>query len=172
MPSILSLWQLFNRWRYLWEHISISVSLHLHSQYINIHFIHLSLSKVINPESSLTKQDQLPENSFIVQENVQINSLLSTNKHLIVGGFGEIYGYLWKSIKTSKDAKPSWKIELPNVKDSFDKAEVNCLSSNADSSRLYAGCGDNNIYVFALEDGKLVQTLTGHKDYIHCICNL
>lgn len=32
---------------------------------------------------------------------------------------------------------------------------------------LYAGCGDNNIYVISLEDGKIVRNLQGHTDYIH-----
>ncbi|PSN29091.1 THO complex subunit 6 [Blattella germanica] len=34
---------------------------------------------------------------------------------------------------------------------------------------LYAGCGDNRIYVFSLEDGKLIRTMEGHDDYIHSI---
>lgn len=106
-----------------------------------------------------------------MQPDVQINSLLTTEKHLIVGAFGEIYGYLWKSVKTTKDPKPAWKIELPNVKDAFDKADVNWLLYDKNSSLLYA-TGDNNIYVFNLEDGKLVRSLNSHTNYIHSICNL
>lgn len=131
-----------------------------------------SLSKIINPESHVTKADQLPKNSFTVQEDVQINSLITADKHLVVGVFGEIYGYLWKAVKMNKDPKPAWKIELPNAKDSFDKADVNCMLLNKDKNLLYAGSGDNNIYVFNLDGGKLVRTLNGHSNYIHCICNL
>lgn len=32
---------------------------------------------------------------------------------------------------------------------------------------LYAGCGDNNIYIISLEDGKILRTMQGHTDYIH-----
>lgn len=126
---------------------------------------------MVNPESNLTKEDQLPKNSFIVQPDVQINSLLTTEKHLVIGAFGEIYGYLWKAVKTSKDPKPNWKIELPNVKDNFDRADVNCLLHDKGTNLLYA-CGDNNVYVFNLEGGKLVRTLSEHTGYIHSICNL
>lgn len=131
-----------------------------------------SLSKIINPESNVTKEDQSPKNRFTVQEDVQINSLVTTDKNLLVGAFGEIYGYLWKAVKTSKDAKPSWKIELPNAKDSFDKADVNCMLLSKDKDLLYAGAGDNNIYIFNLDGGRLERTLPGHSNYIHCICNL
>lgn len=86
--------------------------------------------------------------------------------------FGEIFGYLWKAVKTNKEAKPSWRIELPNNKDSFDKADVNCLLFDAESNHLYAGCGDNNIYMFEIDGGKLVRTLSDHTNYIHCICIL
>lgn len=120
----------------------------------------------------MTKQDQLPVNSFVVQQDVQINSLLTTQKHLIVGAFGEIFGYTWKAVKSSKDAKPSWKIELPNAKDSFDKTEVNCMLMEKKSPQFYVGCGDNNIYMFNVEGGKLVRTLSGHSNYVHCISHL
>lgn len=120
----------------------------------------------MNPESNLTKEDQLPKNTFEVQPDVQINSLLTTEKHLVVGAFGAIYGYTWKAVKVTKDPKPCWKIELPNVKDAFDEADVNCLVHDKESNLLYAA-GDNKIYVFNLEGGKLVRTLEGHTDYVH-----
>lgn len=113
----------------------------------------------------------MPKNTFEVQPDVQINSLLTTDNHLVVGAFGEIYGYLWKSVKTVKDPKFSWKLELPNVKDTFDKADVNSMVYDKNSNLLYA-TGDNNVYVFNLEGGKLVRTLNAHTGYIHCICNL
>jgi len=37
----------------------------------------------------------------------------------------------------------------------------------AKRSSLYAGCGDNNIYVINMEGGNIVQCLKGHTDYIH-----
>lgn len=125
----------------------------------------------MNPESNLTKEDQLPKNTFEVQPDVQVNSLLTTEKHLIAGVFGEIYGFLWKAVKTIKDPKPAWKIELPNVKDTFEKSDVNCLYHDKETNFLYAA-GDNKIYVFNLEGGKLVRTLEAHTGYIHSFCKL
>lgn len=69
------------------------------------------------------------------------------------------------------DGKPSWKIDLPDIKDSFDKADVNTLIYNKETDHVYAGCGDSNIYVFDIEHGKVIQTLKGHTDYIHSINN-
>jgi len=37
---------------------------------------------------------------------------------------------------------------------------------------VYAGCGDNKIYIFSLEDGKLIRTMESHDDYIHSIHNM
>jgi WD40 repeat protein len=53
----------------------------------------------------------------------------------------------------------------------MEKTDVNSLAiSDKDHSMyLYAGCGDNRIYVFGLEDGKQIRALEGHTDYIHSI---
>lgn len=128
--------------------------------------------KVINPDTSAaTNKKHFVKNSFIIANNVQINSLLTTKNFLVIGTVGELLGYTWKSIK-SIDAKPAWKIDLPDTKDSFDKADVNTLLYKNENDYIFAGCGDSNIYAFDIQDGKLVQTLKGHTDYIHCIYNL
>lgn len=93
---------------------------------------------------------------------------MATESYLLVGTVGEILAYTWKTIKSS-DAKISWKIDLPDIKDSFDKADVNVLMFHEESEYVYAGCGDSNIYVFNIETRKVVQILKGHSDYIHSI---
>lgn len=131
-----------------------------------------SLYRLMNPESNLLKHDFSPKNTFTVQEDIQINSLLTSDHYLLVGVVGEIYGYDWSVVTSNKDAKVSWKIELPNNRDVFEKAEINCMVINNKSELLYVGCGDNNIYVINIETAKIVRTLSGHTDYIHSIFNV
>ncbi|RZC34507.1 THO complex subunit 6, partial [Asbolus verrucosus] len=135
--------------------------------YGNISVFHLS--KLINQETTITKEDQLPKNSFTIKEDVQINSLLTTKSFLIVGTVGQIFGYTWKNVKSSKKPSCSWSIEIPNAKNSFDKPDVNCLVLNEENDLLYAGCGDNNVYVFNVETRKEIRTFKGHKNYVHCL---
>ncbi|KAJ8930726.1 hypothetical protein NQ314_016455 [Rhamnusium bicolor] len=127
------------------------------------------LSKIIQPESNLSKEELTPKNRITVKEDLQVNSLLTTQTHLIVGGVGVIYAYLWKNIKNSKNVQSVWTIDIPNHRDTFDKTDVNCLLYNDDTGHIYAGCGDNSIYVFDIESRKILKTLSKHKDYIHCL---
>ncbi|XP_018562227.1 THO complex subunit 6 isoform X2 [Anoplophora glabripennis] len=128
-----------------------------------------SLSKIVHPENNLSKEELTPKNRFTVKDGLPINSLLTTQSHLIVGGVGEIFAYQWKSVKTSKNVQPVWSIDIPGQKGIFDKTDVNCLLYNEDTGHVYAGCGDNNIYVFEIESRKLLKTLSKHKDFIHCL---
>lgn len=51
-------------------------------------------------------------------------------------------------------------------------ADVNALKITRDAetnSILYAGCGDNKVYSFSLEDGRLIRSYLGHTDYVHNI---
>ncbi|KAJ3642531.1 hypothetical protein Zmor_025299 [Zophobas morio] len=130
------------------------------------------LSKLVNQGSTITRQDQIPTNSFTIKEDIQINSLLTTKSHLVVGTVGEILGYTWKNVKLSKKATPSWTIEIPNAKDSFEKPDVNCLVLEPENNVLFAACGDNNVYSFNLETRKNIKTFKGHKNYVHCLTHL
>ncbi|KAJ8917630.1 hypothetical protein NQ315_000114 [Exocentrus adspersus] len=127
------------------------------------------LSKIVQPESNLNKEELTPKNKFIVTENFQINSLLTTHTHLIVGSVGEIYAYQWKHVKNGKNVQPVWTIAIPEQKGAFNKTDINCLLCNDEAGYIYAGCGDNNIYVIEIESRKFVKTLNKHKDYIHCL---
>jgi hypothetical protein len=57
-------------------------------------------------------------------------------------------------------------------RDALEKPDVNCMLYSKTDNQLYAGCGDNRIYVFGLEDGRLIRTMEGHDDYIHSIHNM
>lgn len=130
-----------------------------------------NLSKVVNPEANITKEELVPKNRITVKADFQINSLLTTQNHLLVGGYGEIYAYLWKSIKGSnRNIQPAWSIEIPCGEDDFNKAEVNTLLFEQDTGNILAGCGDNKIYIFNIESRITLKTLNGHSDYVHSIC--
>lgn len=130
------------------------------------------LSKLINPDVKLSKDEQFPKCTFEVSKNMPINSLLSTDFHLIVGTVGEIKAYLWKNIKTSKNVACVWSIDIPNDTGGLNKADINSLYFLKDKDMLFAGCGDNNIYVFQIETRRLIKTLSSHSDYVHCVCGL
>lgn len=86
------------------------------------------------------------------------------------GSVGEITGWNWKSmLAANKNPKPAWTIILPTTKDNLEKSDVNCMLFDEKTNLLYAGCGDNCIYVLSLEDGRLVRTLEAHDDYIHSV---
>lgn len=97
---------------------------------------------------------------------------MSTENFLVCGTIGEIFGWNWTNIIPNKTStKPAWNIQLPKIKDGLEKNEVNCMWYDEATKLLYTGCGDNNIYVFTLEDGRLVRTMSSHENYIHSIHN-
>lgn len=128
-----------------------------------------SLDRVLNPSLELLTADyNKPKHVHKLHNEHQVSSLVSTDKFLIVGSVGEITGYEWKSVLAAKLSKPSWSIKFPS-KSPIDELDVNCLLLSEDQELLYAGCGDNNIYVYTLEDGSLKATFKGHSDYIHAV---
>lgn len=54
-------------------------------------------------------------------------------------------------------------------RDSYEKPDVNFMVYSKLNNILYAGCGDNNIYVINLEEGKILRSLQSHTDFIHCL---
>ncbi|XP_066141317.1 THO complex subunit 6 homolog isoform X2 [Euwallacea fornicatus] len=124
-----------------------------------------------NPEGNITKDELIPRNRIIVKQGHQINSLISTPNHLLVGAYGEIHAYLWKNIKgLNKSVNPAWSIELSSGQDDFNKAEVNAMVFDQELGVIYAGCGDQNIYAINIENRKILKTLSSHSDYIYCLC--
>lgn len=134
--------------------------------YLNYIF---SLDRILNPVVELLTSDyNKPKHIHTLESGHQICSLASTEKFLIVGTVNEISGWDWKSAVSSKLSKPSWSIRIP-FRSSMEQTDVNSLWLSEDESKLYAGCGDNNVYVFHLEDGRLVSTFKGHNNFIHAI---
>ncbi|GJQ84063.1 putative THO complex [Trypoxylus dichotomus] len=110
------------------------------------------LLKIIKPDNS-TQQERLPKNVFTVEEDVQINSLVTMDNYLVVG-------------------TEAWKVAIPNNKDKLEKCDINCMAYNKLTESIYLGCGDNNIYSMKIEGGEITQTLNGHTNYIHSLCNI
>jgi len=97
-----------------------------------------------------------------------IYTITQTSEYLISGGSKEIHGWLWKELLHHKNPKPKWTFTIPST-NPFDSAETNSIIVNEGNNCLIAGCGDNNIYLWDLENGDMKDTLKGHTDYVHCV---
>ncbi|CAK1581534.1 unnamed protein product [Parnassius mnemosyne] len=127
------------------------------------------LDCILHPVIELLTPDyNRPKHLHLLGNGAQICSLASTENFLIVGTVNEISGWDWKSIVHSKLSKPAWVIKITS-QSSFEQTDVNSLWYAEEENKIYAACGDNKVYVYHLEDGKLVNTFDGHKDYIHSI---
>ncbi|XP_014246386.1 THO complex subunit 6 [Cimex lectularius] len=111
--------------------------------------------------------DKVPKHIYTVPNKEQVCSLSSSDKFLIVGTVGAIFGLDWDTIK-SLSPQVSWTITLPTSNDKLLKTDVNSMFVK-ENAELYAGCGDCTIYAFSLEDGKMIRNYKGHTDYIHSI---
>lgn len=132
--------------------------------------IFFSLPRILNPSDTQTLEQCKPKIKFTVNKDEQICSLVTTHDFLICGSLGEISGWSWKNIIPAKiSTKSSWVITLAKSKDGLEKTEVNCMWYDESTGLLYAGCGDNNIYVYTLEDGRLVRSMESHEAFIHSI---
>lgn len=109
-----------------------------------------------------------PHQVFKASEDGQpIRSLAFHNNFLIVGTVGIVTGYTWLKNRLTKK---SWEIRMPAKNEiSSQQNDINCLWLNKNDSILYVGCGDNNIYVAALDDGQVLRSFGGHTNYVHSI---
>lgn len=96
----------------------------------------------------------------------QVQSLVFSDNLLIVGtNMGIISGYTWCKNRLTKKV---WETFVAN-QNIADQNDMNCFWLSKHDKTLYAGCGDNNIYAFGLEVGKVTRKFTGHQDYVHWI---
>ncbi|KAK7579670.1 hypothetical protein V9T40_000299 [Parthenolecanium corni] len=121
-----------------------------------------------------------PKNKILLQasKTCHISSLISNDQFLIAGIGDQIVGWSWNDLINAESSnscpKSAWNISIPKSSDNADThADVNALkiTQNAETnlSILYAGCGDNKVHSFSLEDGRLLRSYAGHTDYIHNI---
>lgn len=115
-------------------------------------------------KTSLTRPHQVFKAS---EDGQSIRSLAFHNNFLIVGTAGIVTGFTWVKNRLTKKA---WEIRLPaNNELSGQRNDINCFWLNKEESILYAGCGDNNIYVLALDNGQVLRSFGGHTNYVHSI---
>ncbi|CAH2073322.1 unnamed protein product, partial [Iphiclides podalirius] len=127
------------------------------------------LDSILHPVIELLTPDfNKPKHLHLLEKGNQICSLASTEKFLIVGTVNEILGWEWKTVLQSKLSKPAWSIKISSLS-RVDETDVNSLWLSDENNKIYAGCGDSKIYAYNLEDGRLVNTFDGHRDYIHSV---
>lgn len=103
-----------------------------------------------------------------------LQSMVSSDDCLIVGGSNCIQGFNWETLKqhkTSKETNPNWTVDLNLPTDFGTRDSVDYIILGENSS-VYAACGDNTIYRVDLEYGKITSKFSGHEDYIHCMSSI
>lgn len=124
-----------------------------------------NVNQALSPDSDANSR--LPIHSFQAHSSY-IYSFVSTKRLLISGGSTEIHGWLWKDVLHSKNPKPCWTL-APPASNPFEVPETNSMVFDPAGNNLITGSGDNNVYIWNLEDGSMKQTLCGHTDYVHCV---
>lgn len=117
---------------------------------------------------------QGPTYKFTAYVNQCVQSMVSTDDFLITATFGEIAGWDWKVVMSNKASRKNilWTIQIPSDKDTSEKPDVNHMVYSKEKNLLYAGCGDNKIYVINLQNGIVLGCMEGHENYIHCLTQL
>jgi len=138
------------------------------------------LSDCFSPDS--IDKEKLPRLKFKVAKS-SLYTLESKRDLLICAPVGEIVGYKWKDLVKSKSSsnsspvKQSFSIKLPFTEDNqngdhlranVETNSVICDSSN-ESQRLFAGCGNGEIYSYDLETSKLITKYNEHKHAVYQI---
>lgn len=145
-------------------------------QLINIQFLFYTINSIeqicyipdTEEQSDTRVCETQPVQIFTASESCDIQSLEFFNDFLIVGCNGSIVGFIWNE-KTQRIEKKSWEVKIPSTATTFDTTDVNCMYLDRNEGILYAGCGDNEIYSITLENGTVLRTYSGHKDYIHSV---
>lgn len=109
-----------------------------------------------------------PTQILKVDEASPVYSLAFYANQLLVGTVATVSAYAWH--KNSINPKKFWDVKLCSAqKDTPEPGEVNSVWVDHLNGHLYAGCGDNIIYVLDLELGSLVRDFVGHSDFIHSV---
>jgi len=126
-----------------------------------------SIVSALAPDASSDKKRPI---IFFQGRSGPIYSLISTDKFLISGGSSEIHGWRWDEILDKTECpSPAWTLQPP-ARNSLDVPETNALVFASQEDTLLSGCGDNNICMWDLESGTCKSTLSGHTDYVQCLC--
>jgi THO complex subunit 6 len=109
------------------------------------------------------------------KQTSSLYTLESSNDFLICAPINEIVGYKWKDLNENKGSvKHTFSLKIPlNNDGNFNSIiETNTLACDVkdESKRLFAGCGNGDIYNFDLDYNKLIHKYSGaHSDCIYQI---
>lgn len=123
-----------------------------------------SLSAALSSEAK--EESKKPVVTFQAHEG-PVYSMVSTDRHLLSAGDGEVKAWLWAEI-LKKGCKEVWRRQPP-YRTSLEVPEINALLLVPKENSLILAGGDCQLHSMDLETGTFTQALRGHTDYIHCL---
>ncbi|XP_055265266.1 THO complex subunit 6 homolog isoform X2 [Moschus berezovskii] len=123
-----------------------------------------SLSAALSSEAK--EESKKPMVTFQAHDG-PVYSMVSTDRHLLSAGDGEVKAWLWAEI-LKKGCKELWRRQPP-YRTSLEVPEINALLLMPKENLLILGGGDCQLHAMDLETGTFMWALRGHTDYIHCL---
>lgn len=123
-----------------------------------------SLSAALSSEAK--EESKKPMVTFHAHDG-PVYSMVSTDRHLLSAGDGEVKGWLWAEI-LKKGCKELWRRQPP-YRTSLEVPEINALLLVPKENSLILAGGDCQLHTMDLETGTFTRALRGHTDYIHCL---
>uniref|UniRef100_A0A9L0RKE2 THO complex subunit 6 n=1 Tax=Equus caballus TaxID=9796 RepID=A0A9L0RKE2_HORSE len=123
-----------------------------------------SLSAALSSEAK--EESKKPVVTFQAHDG-PVYSMVSTDRHLLSAGDGEVKAWLWAEI-LKKGCKELWRRQPP-YRTSLEVPEINALLLVPKENSLILAGGDCQLHAMDLETGAFTRALRGHTDYIHCL---
>ncbi|XP_028022217.1 THO complex subunit 6 homolog isoform X3 [Balaenoptera ricei] len=123
-----------------------------------------SLSAALSSEAK--EESKKPMVTFQAHDG-PVYSMVSTDRHLLSAGDGEVKAWLWAEI-LKKGCKELWRRQPP-YRTSLEVPEINALLLVPKENSLILAGGDCQLHTMDLETGTFTRALWGHTDYIHCL---
>uniref|UniRef100_A0A4W2C286 THO complex subunit 6 n=1 Tax=Bos indicus x Bos taurus TaxID=30522 RepID=A0A4W2C286_BOBOX len=123
-----------------------------------------SLSAALSSEAK--EESKKPMVTFQAHDG-PVYSMVSTDRHLLSAGDGEVKAWLWAEI-LKKGCKELWRRQPP-YRTSLEVPEINALLLVPKENLLILAGGDCQLHAMDLETGTFMWALRGHTDYIHCL---
>ncbi|KAM8951340.1 THO complex subunit 6 isoform 3-T3 [Lycaon pictus] len=123
-----------------------------------------SLSAALSSEAK--EESKKPVVTFQAHDG-PVYSMVSTDRHLLSAGDGEVKAWLWAEI-LKKGCKELWRRQPP-YRTSLEVPEINALLLVPKENSLILAGGDCQLHTMDLETGTFTRALRGHTDYVHCL---
>ncbi|KAK2491028.1 hypothetical protein MC885_019678 [Smutsia gigantea] len=119
------------------------------------------------PHSREGEQERITQVLYFLAHDGPVYSMVSTDRHLLSAGDGEVKAWLWAEI-LKKGCKELWRCQPP-YRTSLEVPEINALLLVPKENSLILAGGDCQLHTMDLETGTFTRALRGHTDYIHCL---